>query len=45
MHQCSQEPHRVLLFVACANYSRVLLIAVVVGLLRPFTKKSYLEIK
>ena len=36
--QCSQEPRRVILSVVRASYSRVLLIAIAVGLLRLFTK-------
>jgi len=40
MRQCSQEPRRGVLSVVCTNYSRVLLIAIVIGLLRLFTKKS-----
>jgi len=40
MRQCSQEPRRVILFVVCASYSRLLLIAIAVGLVRLFTKKS-----
>jgi len=39
VRQCSQEPRRVILSVVCASYSRVLLIAIAVGLLRLFTKK------
>jgi len=39
VHQCSQEPCWVILYVVCASYSRVLLIAIAVGLLRLFTKK------
>jgi len=37
--QCSQKPRRVILSVACASYSRVLLIAIAVGLLCLFTKE------
>jgi len=40
MRQCSHEPRRVILSVVFASYSRVLLIANVVGLLHLFTKKS-----
>jgi len=40
MRQCSQEPRRIILSVVCGSYFRVLLIAIVVGLLRLFTKKS-----
>jgi len=45
VRQCSQESRRVMLSVVCASYSRVLLIAIAVGLLRLFTKKSQLAIK
>jgi len=38
VRQCSQEPRRVTLSMVRASYSRVLHIAVVVGLLRLFTK-------
>jgi len=38
VRQCSQEPRRVIPSMVCASFSRLLLIAIAVGLLRLFTK-------
>jgi len=39
--QYKKKPCRVILSVVCASYSRVQLIAIVVGLLRLFTKTHF----